>query len=255
MEKRNRKGEYVVGGQRCGKSTYSNNKAKIYMNSGGSVLVYNLGMQSDFASCEVGKLLDDMEHIEEIKKRGGNVKDWKQSGKPFLYMQDSKGNIFHIKEFNKFFYKKGLKVHRVERSLEDRFFFAYNKYIANTLLIFDDAKGIFSSNLRQWQYVLISAMNHTGKEHTSEIYRKFCGSDIIIIFHTIDNISSQLIDLYNDDYTFTCFYMKELPDFQRITNYELREFLIKSFDVLKTLPKYSYTAFQNGYYKKFTFIN
>jgi hypothetical protein len=253
-KRRNRKGNIIVGGQRGGKSYYTNKLIKKYISGGASALVYNLGKESDFDCCELVTLLGYNEHSDLILSKGGKIalKRWKDSGSPFLYMETAAGVVFDIKEFVKRYKGKGIKCKRLSTKMEDAFFYAYQKYISNTILVFDDGKGIFKPNLREWQTVLVSSMNHTGKE---SIYKNYvgAGSDLIFIFHSIDHISSQLLDYYTDDYYFTNFACKELPEFERISNEELRDSLKVSFNALKTMPKYSYSVFYQGRTDLYTF--
>lgn len=254
MERRNRKGRIVVGAQRSGKSHYTNNLLEKYLNGGGSALVYNLGKETDFKNCELITLLGYNEHSDYILTEGGKqaLKRWKDNGTPFIYMQSESGEIFDIKQFVKKYKGQGVKCKRISNKMEDSFFYAYQKYISNTLLIFDDAKGIFKPNLREWQTVLVSSMNHTGKE---SIFKNYvgAGSDLVFIFHSVDHISSQLLDYYTDDYFFTTFVCKETPDFDRITNQELRDSLKVSFNALKKMKKYSYSVFYQGETDLYTF--
>lgn len=246
MGDRNRTGEFVLGAQRSGKSHYSNERCKDYQKSGGSCLVYNLGKESDFDSCELGALVGIREHEEILRKEKGEnfVKNWKKEPY-YIYIKTQSFGVIDIKDFNKFFKGRGLKVKRLTGEIEDIFFETLFKRISNTLIIFDDCKHIFKANLREWQNELLARMNHCGSHHKIKSYRGR-GNDIILIYHSFNHIYSQVLDYYNDDYIFTCFVYKTEPDYTRLSDEELEESLKETFFKLKELPQYSRTHFYKG---------
>lgn len=242
---RNRKGIIVLGGQRCGKSWYLAQLALAYQKGGASTFVYNLGKLTDFPSCDFAKLLDYTEHEDYIREKYGDreLKRWKRT-KEFRYIEYD-GEIFHIKYFNRKFRGKGIKVTRLEKSFEAKFFNSFYKYISNCLLIFDDSKAFFSPNLTEYQHKFASSMNHCGSHHIDHKYKK-AGVDCAFVFHALDQIPEQLLSYYTDDYIFTCLKYKQQPNFKRITDLELREFLEYAFKELQTLPKYTKLSFSSG---------
>ena len=116
-------------------------------------------------------------------------------------------------------------------------FEAYFQYVSNCLLVIDDAKSIFRYGLSAEHIQIFNRMNHTGRKNPVENWRAK-GSDVIIIFHSLDHVNEQLFDaathIINLRYVFE-------PDFKNVTNLQLRAELEKSFKALSVAPKYSYT--------------
>mgnify|MGYP003645484370 CR=1 FL=1 len=242
----------TIGAQRSGKSYKTNEDVKRYLKTGQSALIYNLGKHTDFKEAEYIELLDIRQHEEYIRETEGSgaQKKWTKY-KEFLYFR-YEDEVYNIKDFNAMFYGRGAKAHSLTTEAERLFFYSYFKYVSNTILVFDDALPIFNTNLKDWMKTLLTRVNHTGRNHT-DINYKSKGSDIVIIFHSLNQVPRSILDCYQDDWIFRTFKYSEKPDFLKIKNFELRKSLKSSFDILHKVSKYSYTDYRNGDTKIFEY--
>lgn len=235
----------TIGAQRSGKSYKTNEDIKKYLKTGQSALIYNLGKHTDFQEAQYIELLDIRQHEEYIRETQGEKaqKKWSKY-KEFLYFRYEE-QVYSIKDFNAIFYGKAAKAHSLTQEAERLFFYAYFKYISNCILVFDDALPIFNTNLKDWMKTLLTRVNHTGRNHI-DINYKGKGSDIVIIFHSLNQVPRSILDCYQDDWIFRTFKYSEKPEFQKIKNFELRKSLKASFDLLHKIEKYSYTDYRTG---------
>ena len=221
----------IIGAMRSGKSFFSNSLITQYNAAGQSALVYNLGRPTDFKNAKPGFLMNKNEHIKEVGK------DWKQS--PYFYgFSDEKENKIDIKDFNKNYYKSALKVPRIDSITERLFLEAYFDYISNNLFIIDDARALFRYGVKAEFLQLFSRINHSGIKHTAPSWRAK-GTDIILIFHSIDHVNPEIWDYATHLINFK--YAME-PDFKSIENKQIRQQVKTSFHALAEAPRYSYTV-------------
>lgn len=216
---------------RSGKSYFANSLISKYNAAGQSALIYNLGRPTDFKSARPGFLMNRNEHIKELGK------EWKQSPN-FFGFNDERGLKIKIEDFNKVYYKAALKVPRIDSITERLFIESYFEYISNTLLIFDDARALFRYGVKAEFLQLFSRINHSGIKHTAPAWRAK-GTDIILIFHSIDHVNPELWDYATHLINFK--YAME-PDFNSIENRQIREQVKSSFAALSEAPQYSYTV-------------
>lgn len=227
----NRKLIIIIGAMRSGKSFWANEQIKKYNKQGQSAIVYNLGKPSDFNAC-IPLFIPSAEDM--IKSEG---KGWKDA-KNISYLYDEKETPYNIESFNIDFYSKSIKLPRANDLLTERLFFdAYFKYISNTLLIFDDARNIFRNGLKSEFIQLFSRINHTGIKHKAKNFIAK-GSDIYLIFHSLDLVNPELFDYATHIINFK--YAMQ-PDFKAVENQQIREQIKKSFEALEKAPQYSYT--------------
>ena len=227
----------VIGEQAGGKSFLVEKICQAATLRGQSYLIYNLGRESDFKSAELIKLQTIRQHEEQIYKAEGKkaANDFKRY--PYLENFEIEKDVHSLKDFNSIFYRKGAKTHRLTRGSEAAFFQAYYYYISNCTLVLDDAKNILRYGVSEQLITLLTRRRHTGEIHKAENY-KGAGSDIILIFHSLNHVNQDVLDVATDIINFRYF---SRPDFKVIKNELIRSRLIESFELLKTAPKYSYT--------------
>ena len=255
-KKGNRRVTITIGAQRSGKSFLTNEDIKTFLKSGQMAMVYNYGKRVDWDACIEGKLFDMQLHEEYIYDNLGSkaLKEFRRFRKFRFFNLDSYNKGIHeLKDMNAILYGKAVKFHRLDDKTEERLFYEYVKSVSNCLLVFDDALPIFNCNLKGWMNNLFTRVNHTGEQHTNPSYQG-AGSDIVLIFHSLNQVPKAILDCYNEDWKFRTFRYSEEPDFKKIRNYELRTSLEVCFDIIKEEPKYSYTEYDRGETTLFRFL-
>jgi hypothetical protein len=225
----NRRLFIIIGAQRSGKSFFSNELIKKYLAAGNSSIIYNLGRPTDFEAAREIFLMSEKQHIKIIGK------DWRNEPE-FLFYEDE-GQIKDFRNFCKDNTKKAVKAARLDLSQERLFFESFYYYVSNCLLILDDARAIFRNGVKAEFLNIFSRLNHTGRNNPVKNFRA-AGSDVIVIFHSLDHVNKELFDYATHLINFK-YAMK--PDFDRVENQQIRSELKKSFEALEKAPKYSYT--------------
>jgi len=225
----NRKLILIIGAQRSGKSYYSNELIKEWTQAGNSALVYNLGKPTDFAAAKEIFPLNFNQHAAQLGKA------WKKEPEFLLY--EYKDKLCDFRTFSKDWAGRAAKTALMSNDIAALMFEAYFQYVSNCLLVIDDAKSIFRYGLSAEHIQIFNRMNHTGRKNPVENWRAK-GSDVIIIFHSLDHVNEQLFDAATHIINFR--YVFE-PDFKNVANLQLRAELEKSFKALSVAPKYSYT--------------
>lgn len=233
-----------IGAMRSGKSFFSDHYIRQYIRKGNSALVYNLGKTTDFQNSKNHiRLLNEEQHANIIGK-----KKFKESPK-FRFFEDQKGKVQDFKNFNKLYLGKSAKTEKLGRNFERRFIDSFYKYCSNTLLVLDDARSIFRYGMNDNFLNLFSRINHTGKESPFKSWQNK-GSDIIIIFHSLNHVNPELLDyathIINFKYAFE-------PDFSRLDNREIQRQMKNSFKALKSAKPYFYTITDIHKMKTFLF--
>lgn len=244
----NRSMTVVMGAQRSGKSFYTNEQIKGYIKNGGTALVHGIGKMTDWDACQHGVILDYKDHEDVIRELEGEkrLKEFRRYRKYEYIQLNSKSSKYdRVEHYNALMYGKAGKFHPANEEIIGPFFRAYVKYISNCLLVFDDATATFRSKLPNWGQTLFSRINHTGDRHIDPRYQGL-GSDVILIFHSLDFIANDILRLSQDDWTFRTFKYTQEPNFERVEHYELRRHLIAAFDVVQSAPQYSFVDFRNG---------
>jgi len=239
----NRKLILIIGAQRSGKSYFSNELIKKYLANGNSAIVYNLGKQTDFNAAKEVFLLTEKQHIVKLGK------NYKENPEFLFYEYNGKDLMF--KNFCNDFSGKAIKTSRLDYKSEVMFLDALYKYVSNCLLVIDDAKAIFRYGIKAEFLTLFSRLNHTGR-HNPIINWQSAGSDVVVIFHSLDHINKDLFDFCTHIINFK--YAIQ-PDFDKIENTQLKEQLKKSFNALNKAPQYSYTITDVHNLKTKIFIN
>lgn len=220
-----------IGAMRSGKSFYSDYYMKQYVSKGNSALVYNLGKITDFKSAQLINLSNEKTHALKLGKKA-----FKENTE-FRFFEDQKGNLQDFRLFNKLYRAKAVKTAKLGRSFEREFIDSFFSYCSNTLLIYDDARATFRFGVNDNFLNLFSRINHTGKKSPFKNWQNK-GSDIILIFHSLNHVNPELLDyathVINFKYAFE-------PDFNRLDNREIRRQMQNSFKALSKAKQYSYT--------------
>ena len=121
-----------------------------------------------------------------------------------------------------------------DRKTERLLFQAMFYYMADTLLIFDDARPIFRSGLTAEHITLFSRKNHAGIK-TDQPNR---GVDVAMIFHNLDKVTTEAYDYATH---LTMFKTTRLPDRSHVDNDQLADLIEAAYkDVNYKASKYSF---------------
>lgn len=226
----------LVGAERSGKSFYAKKIVEQYVKNRGSALVYNIGKESDFPASEYYTIepLTFAEHIQQFynsKEKKGHYK----LNKTIEYFKCN-DQVIHFRDFNRFFYKKKVRMFQVpNREEETAFFKSFYTYVSRCFLVLDDCKACFRYGLNDGHIQLFTRKNHTGKLSSVESLRSK-GCDIALMFHSIDHVNTELWDsttgIIHFKYPFN-------PTFSKMNNRELEIVLTKVHRVLMTAPQYT----------------
>ena len=239
----NRKLILIIGAQRSGKSYFSNELIKKYLANGNTAIVYNLGKQTDFSAAKEVFLLTEKQHAVKL----GKV--YKENPEFIFYEHNEEDKKFS--NFCADLSGKAIKCARLDYKSEVMFLDAFFKYVSNCLLVIDDAKAIFRYGIKAEFLTLFSRLNHTGRNNPVKNWQS-AGSDVVIIFHSLDHINKDLFDFCTHIINFK--YAMQ-PDFDKIENDQLKQHLKKSFNALNKAPQYSYTITDVHNLKSKIFIN
>ena len=203
---------FTVGGERFGKTYFSEKFAAYYAKHRGPVIVYNAGEQGDFSDYLEAEIVDP----EQIAY--DRFPSRKQSQERRMFQRQNgithfriNGKVFHFRDFNRMFVNQGkgagkIKFYRIgDASYEDQFFNAIFSFVSGALLIVDDARPITRHGLKSNLIELLSRKNHAGKlARWKRPGRNFEGVDIIMIYHNLSKISSEAFDYANELLMFRC---------------------------------------------------
>lgn len=225
-----------VGAERSGKSFLAKHILNLYAKVRGTALVYNFGKSSDFPSNEYFTIepLTFDEHIQQYY----NTKDAKSNyklNKTIEYFRCN-GQVYHMRDFSKLFWKKKVRMFRIENRVEETAFFkSVYKYISRTLIVFDDCKVTFKYGLNDGHVQLFSRKNHTGNLNSIKSLRGK-GVDVICIFHNIDHVNGEIWDFTTG---LTQFYFPMKPKYKKMENEQLERISSLVYEHLKTADKYT----------------
>jgi len=227
-----------VGAMRSGKSFDANQRVKAFCNRGGAGLIYNLGKPKDFDAAAEGELLSLKDHRRQIIKRGGGkaeLSEFKQDPS-FLYYRDPKGKLRDFKKFALENAGQALKFAPIS-DFKNSFIEAFYFYCPHTFLVIDDCKSIFRHGVPAEFEQLFSRINHAGtKVPTKNKDWIAAGADVLLIFHSIDQVNPVLWDWATHLIQFKSI---AAPDFSKIGNRAIEIQAQKSWAALERLPRYS----------------
>lgn len=227
---RNRELLIVAGAERSGKTFFTEKRlAGAYK---GAVIVYNVGMPSDFAEYIPLRFLDIQETERRLRAAGADkaeINDFRAY--PELMFYEVAGKVYKIDKLP-IHLKSGarFKVYR-STQIERLIFKAVRKYAANTLFILDDCRPLFRHGLPHEFITLASQKNHVGIESA-----KIRGADIACIFHSLDRVNAELYDYATG---IVLFNTRQLPEGSTFSNPEIFTLCETAYHRLKELPKYS----------------
>ncbi len=220
----------IAGAPRSGKTYYAEKLANNYANSGRIVLAYNVGLSGDFSDFEEVEFLDKIDTSKLLDK----VKRQSYLFNPEIRLFKYKGKVYDMKYFVDVCKGKRLKSYRIaDQQSEDLFFLSIYKYIKNCLIIFDDIRPVFRSGLKRGSINLFSRINHTGLQSKNTSAKN--GVDVVLIFHNLDKVNSELYDYATHLIAFYC-----TRKSNKIGNEELECILDDVFEQLKSAEKYTY---------------
>ena len=213
----------VVGMQQSGKTYFCDQLIKQRQKIGGLGIVYNLGRDTDFESCNFAEVMT----LEEHKKYYG--KDNKQ----IVYYKNKNENK---KPFSSIIYDaKGLKFVQTEQAEEKQFFINIWRQVSNAVLIVDDCKTIFRHGLKQSHLNWFNRANHAGNKIVDKGWKN-AGNDVYAVFHNLDEMPPFLWAYYTKVIQFRT---NQEPFLNQLTNHEQRNEILKAQQVLKELPRFS----------------
>lgn len=246
---RNRFKWIFIGAERCGKTFWVKHYAEEYVKKEGTVIAYNFGKDKDFPEYDPKtkkrlyytiEPLTFSEHIQMFFS-ATDEKRYYSLNKTVTYfrllMPDGEDDkIIHFKDFSKVFYKKRVRIPRVQNKAEEnQFFKTLFNYVSNTLLILDDCKPMFRHGMKDNQIELFNRSNHTGKRNAIKEF-KDKGIDIISIFHNPDHAPEELWDYTTDAFLF---YYPMNANYKKMDNPDLAKIFDKSKKYLHKAPKYT----------------
>jgi len=221
----------IAGVEQSGKTYYTEQLGNAYAAAGGGVLVYNRGREKDFAEYEFFEPLTIREHEQMIKQKEAR-RQYKRF--PFLAYFRYRNRIFKFADFYKISRGRKFVAYRIgDRRTENLFFKAIFDYMADTLIILDDARPIFRQGLRAEHITLFARKNHAGRLSGQD--RR--GVDIAMIFHNLDKINTESYDYATQ---LIMFKTTRLADASHVDNKELARLIEQAYYKVNKAPKYSY---------------
>lgn len=224
-----------AGEPRSGKTFAAEELADKYNKGGGGVVVYGVGMPTDFADflevvCLSPEETADVDGLEKSERtaflRSPEIKYFEFSG-----------NIYAAADFYKMFRRKKVQIRRVLGHSEQSIHTFFYRYLSGFLVIYDDVRKLTRQGLSKRFIEFLSRQNHAGEMLPKEIGR---GCDILLIYHNPDKCPAEVIDYVT---SFRLFTMKREPE-NTSDNDEIFSAITKSYQKLKTLPKYSSIYFE-----------
>ena len=226
----------ICGEQRSGKSYLANNMLANYIHSGNTGLVYNLGRTTDFECATAAKLFTEREHIKLMDKERG--KEYADDPKQLYFsLIKTPQKIELFPQININYAGKALKFWRIDRRSERVFIYDAFEYLSNTMLILDDARPIFRYGIADEYLQILFRRDHAGYKNPAKNWQG-AGIDIVLIFHTIEQVNNELFD---SNPLVINFKYRMKPNTDGIENAYLKHILPKIHDVLYRMPKYSYS--------------
>lgn len=225
-----------VGAERSGKSFYAKHLAGIYSKNRGSVLVYNIGKQEDFPDSEY-YMIEPLEFADHIQLYySGKEERRNYRLKPVIEYFKCKGKIYHLRDFSKLFYKRKVKMYKIQnRQEETAFFKSLYKYVSRTLLILDDCVTTFQYGLNDGHKQLFSRKNHSGVDNSVKALQAK-GVDVVCIFHNIDHVNKDLWDFTTG---LICFKFPFNPTYKKFNNPQLQNVVERVHLYLQGAPQYT----------------
>jgi hypothetical protein len=228
---------------RAGKTYLTEQIANAYQSSGkGYVLVYNIGMETDFAGYEHVRFLG----FEETEKRffPGKSEARYYRKYPRITHFEYSGRTYEVAYLNRILYGKKLVCERMfDTREENKLFSALYWNASYCLFIIDDARPILQTMYKS-SMQLFGRQNHTGK-HSSEAAYQGKGMDIILIYHDIDLINKEIYNWATHLILLRC--MQE-PDGKKIGNRVVYEAILDTYTKLLTAPRYTAYLIDFGKY-------
>lgn len=178
-----------IGAERCGKSYLSKKVAKLFLNQGKRVVVYNQGRRTDYEGAERVKVMGYRETAKYIYQNEGK-EAWQEYKRfPELLFAKMRGKIYELKGMY-YWLPKYASFDRVFKRAEDDFFLCVYNYLADCLFIMDDAQAITRKGPGQYLTTLLGRKNHTGEEIPG--YKGEPGMDIIMHYHLVDQTNPDI---------------------------------------------------------------
>lgn len=221
----------IAGVEQSGKTFYAEQLGKRYAGKGGCTFVYNRGRERDFSDYEPIEILSIQDHERLLQSK---VKRREYKRYPFIAYFMYQGHRIPFKRFYEFSRGKKLMCYRVgDRQTERLLFQAMFWYMADTLIIFDDARPIFRQGLTAEHITLFSRKNHAGIK-TTQPNR---GVDISMIFHNLDKVTTEAYDYATH---LTMFKTTRLPDRGHVDNDQLADLIEQAYTKVNAAKKYSF---------------
>jgi hypothetical protein len=241
--KRHKKFTIIAGAERSGKTFFSNKMSDLYQKNGRQTIIYNRGLETDYPDCQIVNVIGFQETKKIIFNSHGKKAAKKYAQFPRLIFMEIEGERVLIKDINK--YGRKLSINRMFNTREeDHLFHELYKNYGGGLLIIDDGKAIVRRGIPTRLGELVYRKNHTGKG-------KNRGTDIIMMFHGIDSINTEIWDYATD---LIIFPTNSKPNFPRVNNPDLEHSLAKVWQKLdreKRQPDYFFDSYhvglRNGY--------
>jgi len=230
----------IAGAERSGKTYQTEQRANHYAKHRGPVIVYNAGRETDFSDYEYIEILepDDVCDLFPMEKYARRRFLRKGLITHFKY----RGRVFHFRQFNLIFADRGNGAGRVkmfrltEPKHEERFFEAVLLYISGALLVIDDARPITSRGVKPRLTALLLKKNHAGRK---SIWKRnehhLLGVDILMIYHNLAKISSEIYDYITE---IIIFKSNQRPK-DNIDNDDLIPIIKDAWEYLQDAPKYT----------------
>ncbi len=230
-----RKSVLVVGAQRHGKTYYTEQTAIKYAQNGGTSIAYNVGRPNDFAkfisiTFITPKLMQRM-----ALKQQKRIKDSELPFEIKYFQITGKSEIYHMKDFCKMFAGKCVKIEKLNQKYQEEslFFEVIYEYFYNCLIIFDDVRSITRHGLSSEFITISSRQNHCGVKYCNDL--DMLGVDMFLIYHSFEDVSNEYYNHLNSIVQFKTIF----PPALKKNNPELENLIMKNYEQLKELPKYT----------------
>lgn len=245
-----RKNTLIVGAPQKGKTFWAEKRAVEYAKNGGTAVAYNVGREKDFAKFISVSFITPEIRYSEMRSKGLKVRSKNDLPQRIDYFKiNDTGKIYHVKDFCKLFKGKCVKIERLtSKGSDERMFFkVIFEYFYNTLILFDDFRGVTRYGLGAEFITLVSRINHAGKKYAPP---EMTGVDIAYIYHSFDTVTEELFIYCN---TAVQFFTAVEPEVKG--NSELERVFRDNYQFLRSAPKYSRCEIdtQNYISKKITF--
>ena len=229
-EKRIRQSVLIAGIERSGKTYFAEQVARQYIKTGRTAIIYNVGNDNDFSGAEIVTPLLQEDLLKYAQSKEQRLKIKNNGSDIALFRHEGSGKIYHFKDLRSMFAGKLVKIYRLGGEFERYFATTLFNYVYDSMVVFDDNRAQTRHGLTHNMVQLVSRKNHAGNRVSEN-----SGLDLFFIYHNLDVVPSEL---YNYLTRLVMFKLNVVPD-MKIENPELDEIIRRSYNALKTLPRFS----------------